>query len=658
MTDIAARMRQLVGTPGEWASHDVILGVGELALEVQTDGTVRFKLGDGVRPYSVLGYSPSELRNSLRVPFGELMNDLPPVATRAGKVLSFATGTGQPLATAPVSGSATDLATALASPSGYTQIAGTLAPVAGAKASRRLDERWIELYFSGDFTGMDPTGVQDSTVAMQAAFTGARAQGGKMKTLRIQAGTYKLTNSIITGSNLHVICEPGVVFDFSGLPNETTTGFSLAAQSNVYFEMNGAIVKGARATAGATIEGSSCGFTMYGAKHVLIRQAICKDWTTDGIFVAGDTAASGQAEDIRLEQCWCTNNRRNALSITHARNVVVVGGLYENSNGAPNGPFAGIDVEPDAGQTASGIQLFGVRTNNNPGGGLLFVPSASGSVQGNYYGVTVHGGSSLNDGTVAGTGAVVFSGGGALVNQVFGQVLVHGFFVNSPKSRGVSFRNWDADKSPRAICEDVVVMNPDSTGAAVGNLNRTAFAIYCDSTQGITTMGNIVLKDCRAEDTRASPRMVAGFWLDVDPGKLLKSIRIIDPVAFNISAGTKSDVNCGFVTSGGAHVDVDVIYTAPRSWSQAGGATISSIVGKRVLMTSNGTTTLPSAATCKGAHYEVQSAAGVTTTLSAAAGETIAGIGLTTGLTQSVPANAALLVRSNGGTSWTAQPVA
>ena len=657
MTDTLARMRQLTGTTAQWAANDLVLGDGEVAVERRADLTVRIKVGDGLKRFSQLPYSPSELRNALRTPFGDVLNDLPAVASRAGMLLGFAAGTGQPIAAGPVSGSASDLALALGSPTGDGNIGTTLAPVPGAKPSRNLNERNDEVYFSSDFAGVDPTGVMDSTVGLQAAFTAARAQGGKMKTLRIQTGTYKLTNTLITGSNLHVICEAGVTLDFSGLPNETTTCISLAAQSNVYFEMNGATIKGARATATPSIEGSSSGFTLYGAKNVVIRQAICTDCTTDGIYIAGDLGSSGPAQNVLIDQCVCTNNRRNGLSITHARNVLILGGLFDNSNGAPNGPFAGIDIEPDAGQTAASITLVGVRTSNNAGAGLLFVPSASSSVVGNFYGVTVHGGSSSNDGSVAGVGALTFASGGAFTNQVYGQIVVKGFHVISPKSRGVNWKNWDPDKAPRVICDDVLVTNPDATGVASGNLNRVGFAIYSDSTQVVTALGNIVLKDCRAEDMRPTPRMVEGFWLDVDPGHTLKNIRIVDPVSFNFTGGAKIDVNAGFPLDGSG-VDVDVVYTAPRAWAQGGSFALAAMMGKRVQVTANGTVTLPTAASCKGSHYEVTSAAGVTTTLSAVTGETISGIGLTAAQTQTIAASCGLLVRSNGGTSWSAQPIA
>jgi len=56
MTDTFARMRQLIGTTAEWGANDLIIGLGEFAIERLVGGSVRMKLGDGVLKYSQLPY--------------------------------------------------------------------------------------------------------------------------------------------------------------------------------------------------------------------------------------------------------------------------------------------------------------------------------------------------------------------------------------------------------------------------------------------------------------------------------------------------------------------------------------------------------------------------------------------------------------------------
>jgi hypothetical protein len=130
-------------------------------------------------------------------------------------------------------------------------------------------------------------------------------------------------------------------------------------------------------------------------------------------------------------------------------------------------------------------------------------------------------------------------------NKVYGEVNVNGFTVESPMGRGVDVRNWDADKCPRVMLENMTVYNPDSTSVAASNLQRTAYVINADSTQATANIGNIFLRNCHAEDTRATARMTWGFYLGADAGKSLKNIRIEDPTAFNYSASLKSEISFG-----------------------------------------------------------------------------------------------------------------
>ena len=52
-----ARMRQLFATTADWAANDLVLGAGEIGLELRTNGYVWGKVGDGVLTYSNLDYS-------------------------------------------------------------------------------------------------------------------------------------------------------------------------------------------------------------------------------------------------------------------------------------------------------------------------------------------------------------------------------------------------------------------------------------------------------------------------------------------------------------------------------------------------------------------------------------------------------------------------
>ena len=52
-----ARMQQIIGSQSDWQANDIVLGSGEIGLEVRDTGYVWGKVGDGVSTYSVLAYS-------------------------------------------------------------------------------------------------------------------------------------------------------------------------------------------------------------------------------------------------------------------------------------------------------------------------------------------------------------------------------------------------------------------------------------------------------------------------------------------------------------------------------------------------------------------------------------------------------------------------
>lgn len=57
MVDTLSRMRQLIGTTAQWAANNIVLGDGELGVEVIDTNTRRMKVGDGSRTWSALPYT-------------------------------------------------------------------------------------------------------------------------------------------------------------------------------------------------------------------------------------------------------------------------------------------------------------------------------------------------------------------------------------------------------------------------------------------------------------------------------------------------------------------------------------------------------------------------------------------------------------------------
>lgn len=498
-------------------------------------------------------------------------------------------------------------------------------------------------------------GTTDDTAAIQAAVTAARAQGGQSRKLYWSRGTYKITNTITFGTNQYIDFDPGVTVNFVAADPLNTPLFVAANQSEVYLYGNGAVINGTRGSVAG--QGSGTAFFMYGTDNIVIRGFVINDFATDGIEITGDNTGSGPCTNVLIENCTVNNCRRNGMSIISVINCTVIGGSYTGTNGALGGPWAGIDVEPNQDCFLENVNLIGVGTGNNDGAGIQFTPGQLSQNTERRFNVNVTGGRSVNDGDLIGVSGLYFANGGTLINKIFGEVVVRGFTVENPKSRGVNFREWEEDKNPRVILEDVTVYNPDATSSAVALADRSAFVMRLDSGQTSTTLGNIIMRNCLAEDTRSPARMVWGMLASSDAGKEVKNVTVIDPQSINFTATNKFDIYTATSEGPGTSNAFDVFYTKPLPVDIGFSQSIAAFGGKRVNATASGITlTLPAASNCNGLAYEIEVETGVNSvTVAVQTGDTILGeVGVvSTGLI--LDAGGYLRLRSRGSASWTVE---
>jgi hypothetical protein len=204
------------------------------------------------------------------------------------------------------------------------------------------------------------------------------------------------------------------------------------------------------------------------------------------------------------------------------------------------------------------------------------------------------------------------------------------------------------------IVEDVTVYNPDSTLSASTNFNRTGFVIYADSSQAITNLGNIELRNCFAEDLRGTARMTWGMISYADTGKVVKNVLVTNPVAINTVAATKFDFYTATSEGPGTSNGLDVVYTKPSAVNISGTGSIAGFGGKRInATTSSINLTLPLASTCNGTSYEIQAAPGVNSvTIVLQTGDIIAGTIGVASTNLILDDGGFIRLRSQGGTTW------
>ena len=617
--------------------------------------------------------------NNIKVHFNGVYQSIKQVASLIGRTLTFTSPIPAGVTSIYVDalGVATITATPPANSVGVAQFSQdalnyfALASTANVTQSgssaltRTVSNKVAETLSVTDYAGVDPTGATDSTAGLQNAITNARSQGGNSINLRWRAGTYAISSSLVLGSNQWIEFDPGVVINFTPPTNliVTTSLFVCSGQSNVFLDGHGATINGTRAVVSST--GLGIAFYFYGVNNYHIKNFNINNFSTDGISLTGDNTGSGACKNGVIENVKVNNSGRNGLSIISAINLNIIGGSYTNSNGSSSGPWAGIDIEPNANCFIQNVNLNGVYTSGNAGPGIQLVPQAlsnNGSAS-NIYEVNIVGGKSVNDGSYAANNkaSLCFVNGSAFVNRVYGQINVTDYVIDSPTGAGVTWYNWDATLAPITRLTRVGVYDPDYTLNAPSNSGRTGFNIYCDSGQSVNTLGNIVMNHCAAYDRRATARMSWGIALRVDSGKGLANINITDSFSSNFVAAEKAHVSTQASSVAGGMVNCNVSYTNPTSFTLSASANLNDFVGQRVIAGASSINfTLPTAANCQGSFFEVMTPVGNgSVQVLPQASDTINWYGGAASTGVVLDAGGALIrVRSLGGTGWLVENVA
>ncbi len=212
--------------------------------------------------------------------------------------------------------------------------------------------------------GAKGDGVTDDTAAIQAAIEVVAGTGG---TLLVPDGTYMI--NAILNSNKGLILRSNMTFRMSsGAVLKAITNGSggyailyLPRVTNV--NVIGGTLEGDRSTHTGTLGESGMGITVATSQNVYIEGVTAKECWGDGFYIGGTNCTN-----ITLCNVVADHNRRQGLSVVYADGVIVRNSTFKNTQGTL--PEAGIDIEPNAGETVANMQILGCTFTNNSGGGI------------------------------------------------------------------------------------------------------------------------------------------------------------------------------------------------------------------------------------------------------------------------------------------------
>jgi parallel beta-helix repeat protein len=280
---------------------------------------------------------------------------------------STSTGAGGTTSsTASAGGALASGATATSTTSASSTTTGTTSTGSGAQGCAPPPPSSMVVDVTASPYSATPNDTTDDTSAIQKAIDAVAGTGG---TVLIPDGTFMIdaTKSLILHSNMTLKLSQGAVLKAIATSNANYDVIRIAQASNV--NVVGGTIAGERATHTGTGGEWGMGLSIHASQHVVIDGVTSRDCWGDGFYV---TEASS---DVTLCNLTSDHNRRQGMSITSVDKMRVTGCTFENTTGTL--PEAGVDIEPNVGETANDVQFLDCIFKGNAGEGIeIGVPVA------------------------------------------------------------------------------------------------------------------------------------------------------------------------------------------------------------------------------------------------------------------------------------------
>lgn len=249
-------------------------------------------------------------------------------------------------------------------------------------------------------TGATGNGSTDDTAAIQTAINQVGGTGG---TVVIPDGVYMIeavNTHVKLKSNMTLRMSSGAILKAKPYSGPSSAILRLDNVTNV--NIIGGTLDGNRAGHSPAVCGSygtpaycgeyGMGIASYDSSNVYIEGVITKNNWGDGIYLGGSTTAAPPT-NINLCKVTADFNRRQGMSVISVNGLKVTNSIFKNTIGT--NPQAGIDLEPNAGNTVKNVQILDSVFTGNRGAGLLLWGGSAGilntvTADGNYMSGNTH----------------------------------------------------------------------------------------------------------------------------------------------------------------------------------------------------------------------------------------------------------------------------
>jgi hypothetical protein len=220
--------------------------------------------------------------------------------------------------------------------------------------------------FGGGFNAIDATAALQGAINSRADTVWVPKMGSDWIVTPIRCVA---NQTIIFEKDVNIVAKRGefkrgddCLFRIQGVANVSLIGYGATFRMQKADYMNPSLY--------GFSEGRMCIGIFAGATGIKIMGLILRDSGGDGIFVYWPPSPS----NVVIKDVICDNNYRQGISPCDFKNLTIENSVMINTCGAINGPWAGIDFEPDGNSIAGGVQngkVINCYTANNYGGGIV-----------------------------------------------------------------------------------------------------------------------------------------------------------------------------------------------------------------------------------------------------------------------------------------------